>query len=796
MSHEADQELLSAYLDGELTAAEQARVERLLADDPAYRQLYDELRALRTNFETLPRFTLAKDISSLVLRRAEQAMLHGTGPGQASARDGSKSADGSQQRAGSANGSSRSDGRMTRDVGSGMAADEAGSTADEAESDVPVIRLRWPRGWRPWLWPAVAAAAALYVAMFSPDRAPRKLAQAPPRDPADISIGAPASDQPAEPLAEQELGKREPELRAKKTSDAKSAGPKPAEERAVDEKAVRQKVGEQAEKAAAAPQAARNLERAENQLERRDAAERQQMDGLVPAAPQLAGSASDKRTDRAPARKAAEAEESLGGVPAANAAAAVPANAPVAAAKPAPLENAAAPSDKTAPGNDFAGPANGAVADAKAAPQQPAAMPSVEVAGKANAQRARFGQGGQGALAPSPEGVLVVDCEVRPEAARDGAFDALLAKHKISLESGGGPMLAEAAAKKQEAPAANGAEQAAPALLAAGPAPDQRGAGKPGAAPAPTAVVPVYIEASWPQIRALLVELNQRKEDFPIVQVMPAAGARSQQQFAAFSRPARAPAGLAGQALVAQEQQAGAKDGGPQAPVMASPQAPAAGGAAAQGVIVEPERPVAAADAGGSPSAASKRDASPTDATAQAGKGNASQPAAAGAAPSATASAAPANAAGDGAKGVAASEPRRGIAIQWNLAPAQSNRAPPTLSASNEPGAILGQQPQPGRGVIHFQSRPGSVIVVPGNQNVRALFVLRLAPATQAADQAAGARQPEPAAASLSPEPAKADPPSKPTPGVTSPEKGAAESAVPGKPEPEKAAPESSPSQE
>ena len=37
-------ELLSAYLDGELTAAEQAEVERLLATDPAARQLLDELR--------------------------------------------------------------------------------------------------------------------------------------------------------------------------------------------------------------------------------------------------------------------------------------------------------------------------------------------------------------------------------------------------------------------------------------------------------------------------------------------------------------------------------------------------------------------------------------------------------------------------------------------------------------------------------------------------------------------------------------------------------------------------------
>jgi anti-sigma factor RsiW len=124
VSHEADQELLSAYLDGELTAEEQARVERLLAENAAYRQLHDELRALRTNFEVLPRYALSKDLSGQVLRRAEH-------------------------------------------------------------------------GWRPWLWPAVAAAAALYMVIFNPERAPRKMAQV-PRDPANIAMRAPASDQPAE----------------------------------------------------------------------------------------------------------------------------------------------------------------------------------------------------------------------------------------------------------------------------------------------------------------------------------------------------------------------------------------------------------------------------------------------------------------------------------------------------------------------------------------------------------------------------------------------------------------------
>ena len=45
MNDLSQNELLSAYLDGEFSAAEQAEVERLLAARPAARQLLDDLRA-------------------------------------------------------------------------------------------------------------------------------------------------------------------------------------------------------------------------------------------------------------------------------------------------------------------------------------------------------------------------------------------------------------------------------------------------------------------------------------------------------------------------------------------------------------------------------------------------------------------------------------------------------------------------------------------------------------------------------------------------------------------------------
>ena len=46
MSDVPETELFSAYLDGELTADEQVRVEQVLATSPAARQLFEELRAL------------------------------------------------------------------------------------------------------------------------------------------------------------------------------------------------------------------------------------------------------------------------------------------------------------------------------------------------------------------------------------------------------------------------------------------------------------------------------------------------------------------------------------------------------------------------------------------------------------------------------------------------------------------------------------------------------------------------------------------------------------------------------
>ena len=74
-----ENELFSAYLDGELTATEQADVEQLLAASPDARQLLDELRALSSTLQSMPQYTLDDDLSGPVLRMAERRVLTGGG---------------------------------------------------------------------------------------------------------------------------------------------------------------------------------------------------------------------------------------------------------------------------------------------------------------------------------------------------------------------------------------------------------------------------------------------------------------------------------------------------------------------------------------------------------------------------------------------------------------------------------------------------------------------------------------------------------------------------------------------
>jgi len=124
-----DEELLSAYLDGELAADERAQVEQWLAERPEYRQLLGELQAVRQTLAALPRLTLAPEEADHLLERAD------------------------------------------REIGMVLAARQVELTSEPSQ--------RWMRpfrGWRIWVWPAVAATAASVIAMLDAGNAPQKVA--------------------------------------------------------------------------------------------------------------------------------------------------------------------------------------------------------------------------------------------------------------------------------------------------------------------------------------------------------------------------------------------------------------------------------------------------------------------------------------------------------------------------------------------------------------------------------------------------------------------------------------------
>ena len=72
-------ERISAYLDGELSAAETAEVERYLADEPAARRLADELRAVSQTVQAAPAPTFNNDLASSVMAEALRRQATGEG---------------------------------------------------------------------------------------------------------------------------------------------------------------------------------------------------------------------------------------------------------------------------------------------------------------------------------------------------------------------------------------------------------------------------------------------------------------------------------------------------------------------------------------------------------------------------------------------------------------------------------------------------------------------------------------------------------------------------------------------
>jgi hypothetical protein len=161
MNHFPDDELLSAYLDGELTTDERATVDRWLTESAEHRQLLEELRSLSQSLESLPRLRLEDDFYQSVLRRAEREMLS-AGP---SAETGKSSVDALVARA------VTDAAAATKSKGEPIAVrreQQDAISADSVHAAATGRRLPWPRGKRPWVYAGLAIAAGVLVMVFSP----------------------------------------------------------------------------------------------------------------------------------------------------------------------------------------------------------------------------------------------------------------------------------------------------------------------------------------------------------------------------------------------------------------------------------------------------------------------------------------------------------------------------------------------------------------------------------------------------------------------------------------------------
>lgn len=144
-----DDERLSAYLDGELNSADQARLEERLCHDAELRQLIEELRAVRLHLEVLPEFKLSPDFAVQVLRRAELEILAGTQNSPATT---------------AASAPITPLGESQPLAAAASPADTAPAAGSPQPTASPLLNNLNRRPWlRPALWTALAAAAGIMI---------------------------------------------------------------------------------------------------------------------------------------------------------------------------------------------------------------------------------------------------------------------------------------------------------------------------------------------------------------------------------------------------------------------------------------------------------------------------------------------------------------------------------------------------------------------------------------------------------------------------------------------------------
>jgi len=171
MTRPFSDELISAYLDGELTAEEREFVAAQLRDNAELRRMCDELRSLRATLQAMPVAEPPEDFAERVLRQAERRMLSGDGQSW---------------------------------VGPSAAAGGAISFSQAV--------TRKARGWRVAMVCAAALAASVLAVMWWPSSSVRDVAQGPAGRDERLAedelpeVGAKSAAPSAAPLAEPSAG--------------------------------------------------------------------------------------------------------------------------------------------------------------------------------------------------------------------------------------------------------------------------------------------------------------------------------------------------------------------------------------------------------------------------------------------------------------------------------------------------------------------------------------------------------------------------------------------------------------
>lgn len=172
MSDARREELISAYLDNELSSEERREVEAWLAESADARKMLEDLRGLSSDLKSLPQYRVERDLAGEVLRQSERTVLAGP-------------------------------------------ARQVAVAAPSVRMESTPAPRGWNRGagWRRLAWPAVAAAAALVILIYNSfEDAQQQVALAPDETTTPAQVSGPATSLQA-PDKQDELSRSRGALR-------------------------------------------------------------------------------------------------------------------------------------------------------------------------------------------------------------------------------------------------------------------------------------------------------------------------------------------------------------------------------------------------------------------------------------------------------------------------------------------------------------------------------------------------------------------------------------------------------